>query len=379
MAEFSDVKVSADGMHLIELSATMKKPLIFTKVEIGGGISDGTDKTALISKKMEATVTRVAEVQNADEKEARVVAYFAYSNDGLTEGFSATEIGIYAKVSSESYTDNGWGGYTGDETFYGYAYANENKKGEWIPDKTHKMDVQEIAIYASVGNADSVGVSIESGSTVYAREEDFEEHLNDVDAHQDFKGCTDTTNGVRGFVPAPAKGDTLKFLSAQGNWQRAGHSVLELVNILYPVGIVVEFENTTDPNTQWPGTTWVMTQAGQVGVGAGEYWENGTKYTYTLGDTGGEVKHKLSADELAAHTHRAICSTDGNHNHGYSRTNPANPDHAATGSNAGHWENMDTDTAGNHSHTITISPTGGNGSHENRQPYKVVNKWKRTA
>ena len=251
------------------------------------------------------------------------------------------------------------------------------KHGEWIPDKTYKMDVQEFAIYTSVGNASSVGVEITSD--VYAREEDFEYHLTDPEAHSDFKGCSDASSGVRGFVPAPKAGDGKKFLSATGGWERAGHSPLELYDLIYPVGIVVEFENSTDPNTVFPGTTWIVTQKGQVAVGAGDYWENGTKYTYTLGDTGGEVKHPLSADELAPHSHRAICSTDGNHNHGYSRTNPANPDNAATGSSAGHWENMTTSNAGSHTHTITIKSTGSGIGHENRQPYKVVAKWLRTA
>ena len=379
MSEFSNVKIGEAGMHLIELSASMSKPLVFTKCEIGDGISDGTTRTELISKKMTAPITRVAEVANADVSEARNVLYFAYSNDGIAEGagFSATEIGIYAKVSSDSYTDSGWGGYKGEETFFGYAYAVDAKHGEWIPDKTYKMDVQEFAIYTSVGNASSDGVEITSD--VYAREEDFEYHLTDPEAHSDFKGCSDASSGVRGFVPAPKAGDGKKFLSATGGWERAGHSPLELYDLIYPVGIVVEFENSTDPNTVLPGTTWIVTQKGQVAVGAGDYWENGTKYTYTLGDTGGEVKHPLSADELAPHSHRAICSTDGNHNHGYSRTNPANPDNAATGSSAGHWENMTTSNAGSHTHTITIKSTGSGIGHENRQPYKVVAKWLRTA
>lgn len=379
MSEFSNVKIGEAGMHLIELSASMSKPLVFTKCEIGDGISDGSTRTELISKKMTAPITRVAEVINADVSEARNVLYFAYSNDGIAEGagFSATEIGIYARVASDSYTDSGWGGYKGEETLYGYAYAVDAAHGEWIPDKTYKMDVQEFAIYTSVGNASSVGVEIKSD--VYAREEDFEYHLTDPEAHSDFTGCSDASSGVRGFVPAPAAGDGKKFLSATGGWKRAGHSPLELYDLIYPVGIVVEFENSTDPNTVFPGTTWIVTQKGQVAVGAGDYWENGTKYTYTLGDTGGEVKHLITVDELAAHAHGASCSTDGNHKHSYSRTTPPNPDNAATGSSAGHWEIGTTSEAGSHAHTITIASTGGNKPHENRQPYKVVAKWLRTA
>lgn len=380
MSEFSNVKIGEAGMHLIELSNTMSKPLVFTKCEIGSGIYDGTTtQTALISKQLEAPITKVAEVTNADASEARCVLYFAYSNDGIAEGagFSATEIGIYARVASDSYTDSGWGGYTGAETFFGYAYAADATHGEWIPDKTYKMDVQEFAIYTSVGNASSVGVQINSDT--YAREEDFEYHLSDPEAHSDFTGCTDASAGVRGFVPAPAKGDGTKFLSAAGGWAKAGHTVSELVDLLYPVGIVLEFENSTDPNTLYAGTTWVLTQKGQVSVGAGDYWENWTKYTYTLGDTGGEVKHTLITSEMPNHSHSASCSTAGAHTHTVSASIHNGGDwHEGTDGDEG-MQTVTTSSAGAHAHTITIANAGGGGTHENRQPYKVVNKWLRTA
>ena len=32
-----------------------------------------------------------------------------------------------------------------------------------------------------------------------------------------------------------------------------------------------------------------------------------------------------------------------------------------------------------HGHTITVSSTGGNSCHENRMPYIIINRWKRTA
>lgn len=201
-------------------------------------------------------------------------------------------------------------------------------------------------------------------------------------SHSDFQGCSDISPGVRGFVPAPAKGDGKKFLSATGGWERAGHSPLELYDLIYPVGIVVEFENSTDPNTVFPGTTWIVTQKGQVAVGAGDYWENGTKYTYTLGDTGGEVKHLLTTNELAAHGHGASSSSAGNHNHsvytkiGYNSSQSGWSRHSGSEYSYG---NTTTGSAGLHSHTITISSTGGNIPHENRQPFKVVNKWLRTA
>ena len=36
-----------------------------------------------------------------------------------------------------------------------------------------------------------------------------------------------------------------------------------------------------------------------------------------------------------------------------------------------------TSSAGSHSHTVTINTTGGNQSHENRQPYIVIYRFRR--
>ena len=391
MSEFSNVFTGTDGFRLIELSTVMGKPLIFTKIEIGKGINtDGGGRTSLIEKTMECDITRVAEVENADVDEARTALYFAYSNEEVEEGYSMTEVGVWARVVSESFTDSGWGGYQGEELFFGYAYAEDAEKGSWIPDKSHKMDVQEYVIYASVGNATSVGVEI--ASSQYARLEDFTFHVNDANAHSNFKGCTETANGVRGFVPQPQAGDGEKFLSAKGGWEKAKITTLELVNILYPKGIILPFADGTDPNEIWQGTTWKRTLQGRVAIGAGDYWENGKKFTYEVGDTGGEAEHQLTERELAPHTHRAsaACSTNGAHYHGgrgdVKQNNPLG-EYSSQGGYAGasgtdHDNYLGkTTTDGAHSHAVTVSlGTSGTGEgHENRQPYQGVAYWERTA
>lgn len=160
-----------------------------------------------------------------------------------------------------------------------------------------------------------------------------------------------------------------------------------------PIGSVLSFADSSDPNVLWKGTTWVKFAEGRVLVGAGSYTENGTTYTYTVGDTGGEVKHKLTADEIPSHSHSASCSTNGNHYHGvpWEKTSEApdtpygwydsNNNHAGLEGAHSDRDNAiaKTSTDGNHSHIVTIGSTGGSGSHENRQPYVVVNFWRRTA
>lgn len=162
----------------------------------------------------------------------------------------------------------------------------------------------------------------------------------------------------------------------------------DAIKYVRPIGSIFETTTNDDPNTLWPGTTWEKMAAGLVLVSAGTYTESGTTYTYTLGATGGEAKHKLTTGEMPSHSHGASCSTNGNHQHGTWGEDSNSPlgyydsNRSYVGSNGGKDnENplFNTTINGNHSHTVTIASTGGSGYHENRMPYVVVNRWKRTA
>lgn len=196
-----------------------------------------------------------------------------------------------------------------------------------------------------------------------------------------FKGATSTAAGAAGLVPAPDKGtQTDYYLSADGTWKKVQQrSIKEVIDIVHPVGSIWETTTTDDPNILWAGTTWVKMDAGRVLVAAGSYTENGTTYTYNLGDTGGEAKHQLSTDELASHGHDASCSTNGDHAHTVSSVITSGSDQNAGAGGDNYWADRTTSTNGAHSHTITIASTGSNQAHENRMPYTVINRWKRTA
>ena len=201
-----------------------------------------------------------------------------------------------------------------------------------------------------------------------------------VESITNFKGATSTAAGAAGLVPAPDKGtQTDYYLSADGTWKKVQQrTVKEVIDIVHPVGSIWETTTTDDPNSLWTGTTWVKMDAGRVLVAAGSYTESGTTYTYNLGDKGGEAKHQLSTEELAEHGHGVSCSTDGEHSHGYWNNDGGDGHPSYNGSAA--WDGLSQTTkAGEHSHTISIANTGGNARHENRPPYQVINRWKRTA
>ena len=219
-----------------------------------------------------------------------------------------------------------------------------------------------------------------------------------------YTGATSTANGTGGLVPAPTKGQQDSYyLSADGTWKQVQQrSIKQVIDIVHPVGSIWETTTTDDPNTLWAGTTWVKMDGGRVLVSAGTYTESGTTYTYNLGDTGGEAKHQLTTGELAEHNHNASVSVSvnagGNHTHTVSLTcaynnGSANSPWANIGSTStpnGYFNESNTDTvtatsstSGQHSHSASASAsignTGSNTAHENRMPYTVINRWKRTA
>ena len=146
-------------------------------------------------------------------------------------------------------------------------------------------------------NATQIAVYINEEDNV--SRSDFNAHLTDKNAHSDVIGCTSTSDGTRGFVPAPKKGmQTGYYLSADGSWKQVKQrSVKDLIDILYPVGSIYTTTGSQNPNAMWAGTTWEKYAAGRVLMGAGSYIENGTTYTYTNGATGGEVKHRLTVED----------------------------------------------------------------------------------
>lgn len=125
------------------------------------------------------------------------------------------------------------------------------------------------------------------------------------------------------------------------------------LDLFYPVGSYYETQNATfDPNTAWGGT-WELEEEGLVHIGAGEHYE--------LGNTGGEATHTLTVNEMPNHTHTMFYNGGSDTTWGYNYTSSGGTRSAQTEASGG------------------IGPTGGSQAHNNMQPYKVVNRWLRTA
>ena len=164
------------------------------------------------------------------------------------------------------------------------------------------------------------------------------------------------------------------------------------IALLYPVGsIYTNASVATNPATLIGFGTWTAFGAGRVMVGL-----NASNALFdTAEETGG------SADAITvSHTHTGSTDTAGDHQHFI-----ANPDNYPGGlntlgsgntltRNAYSGDSRDayqlggngtgasiglTNTAGSHSHSVTVNSTGSSGTNANYQPYITVYMWKRVS
>lgn len=153
---------------------------------------------------------------------------------------------------------------------------------------------------------------------------------------------------------------------------------------MYPVGSI--YMNATDsrnPAQIFGFGTWEQISAGRVLLGAGTA-DSGT--VYNVGKTGGEEKTSLTIANIPSHTHGASMQNAGTHTHSmYMIEGDSYPDEYMLSLTERAWSSstksstIGINSAGNHTHPITINNTGGNTPHNNMQPYLVVYIFKRTA
>lgn len=107
--------------------------------------------------------------------------------------------------------------------------------------------------------------------------------------------------------------------------------VKNLYDMIYPVGICIDFDTeTVDPNTAFPGTTWVRITDGAYVVASG----------VSAGTIAGNNSFTIGVANLPSHSHSMAHTHTINHNHG----------------------TIDSDTQGAHQHSVS-GTTGGGGDH----------------
>lgn len=127
---------------------------------------------------------------------------------------------------------------------------------------------------------------------------------------------------------------------------------LNVFSVMYPIGIVVQFDNATNPNNAFTGTVWEQITDGRA-ARAATGPEAGTA-DGQIGSVAGSDTTNIAVTNLPGHTHGMQNHTHGiaSHTHTMAHTHSINHDHGA----------VNTSADGNHTHSLSGS-TSTNGDH----------------
>lgn len=210
-------------------------------------------------------------------------------------------------------------------------------------------------------------------------------------------------NKIIRLAPGTAPTDAVNF-SQLSTLQTSVEEVTGgLPAVIFPVGAIYITAGNTNPGT-FLGGTWAQIAEGRTLIGVGTLSGN----TYAAGATGGAASVSLTIGQMPAHDHGgATGAQSADHTHSGTVSSAGGHTHAT---NIKRWaegeispggyqtttalsradDEIQTDSAGNHTHTITldnssashahaVTTQGGGGAHENRMPYLAVYFWQRTA
>lgn len=139
-----------------------------------------------------------------------------------------------------------------------------------------------------------------------------------------------------------------------------------IYNAIYPIGIVLQFDNATNPNNVFTGTVWEQITDGRAARAA---------TSPEVGTTAGQISSVAGSDtstiavaNLPGHTHGMQNHTHGiaAHSHTMAHTHTINHDHGGVNTNStgehAHLLSGNTTANGDHSHSITVCEADGSGA-----------------
>ncbi len=169
MSEYGAITPTTNGLTMITESVVKKKPIVFTKIAIGDGALTNQNietLTALIRQKQEAPIHIVTD-KGAGLADVSAVI----TNVGLSTGYYARELGVFAKV-----------GDAGQEKLF--AYTNAGANASYSP-ADGSLDEKLITVTFKIGTGATLKVAL--NSQVYLTLGNLEKHNTSSSAHADIR------------------------------------------------------------------------------------------------------------------------------------------------------------------------------------------------
>lgn len=182
MSDYGRIVTTNQGKNMVTESIRTHSAIIFTKISLGDGLLNGETietMTGLKHRLMDGNVPKINHLGNGE-----IEAVSTVSNSGLTAGFFARELGLFAKLGEE-----------GEEQLF--AYTNAGSNASYIPPNT-SVDEKMLGIQLGVGDA---VVQVNYQSHLYITYEQLEDgiahHNKDEHAHDNrFKAIIDKVNNM---------------------------------------------------------------------------------------------------------------------------------------------------------------------------------------
>lgn len=323
MSNFSAMTLTDAGGNIAARFVAGEIPLTFSKFALGDGTaSPSTDLKTLTDLVKWRQDVGIATVAH-DKDNGKVTIRGNYTNAGVLEAYAAKEMGLYALDPA-----------TGQSVLFGYF---TDSLPDTVPAESVRAITDIIAVTLVMNGSEKITATFDLGE--FATIRDVEDRMLTVEDR------------------------------------------MLTIDDIYPIGSIYMSAATTDPGKLFANTAWTALPAGRVLIGAGT---TDAGKVYKAGTTGGEEKHKLTANEMPAHTHSISSVGDHKHIDPYGEAYDGTPFGIAAGH--GHMGSGKTDfdnylywTSPAGAHTHTIGSAGSGAAHNNMPPYLVVYMWQRTA
>lgn len=331
MSNFGAMTLTDAGKNIAARFIAGEIPLNFSKFALGSGTApEGTDLktlTDLVERQQDIGIATVVR----ENESGKVTVRGNYTNASIFEAYSAKELGLYV-LDPDS----------GSSVLFGYFVDS-------IPDTIPPEGIRALTDIISV-------TLVLNGS-------------GDITATFDpneFATIKDIEDRLKTFYDRMIDID-------------------DVIDALHPVGSIYISTTDTDPAELMPNTKWELIAPGRMLIGAGEA-ASGARYE--AGKTGGEEKHKITVNEMPAHTHRLTIQTN-NISGGFNvwKFDPCTSGVFSTRYLGGGANSKDGGGDSmwrvemNISNILTgtsLANSGGGASHNNMPPYLVVYIWQRT-
>lgn len=156
-----NLKLTPSGTNLLRRTIAGEAQINFALIQLGNGADAGENAIALSNPLM------TVEISNCTVDGIFVTLTAIFSNNEVTAGFRATELGVFVNDPDSA----------GDTMLYAYGYTTESK-ADYIPTSADRVLESQMDVLVYIGDAQNVTASI-SQSLVYAAKADFEAHLAD--------------------------------------------------------------------------------------------------------------------------------------------------------------------------------------------------------